>query len=179
MKGLITCWSPVAGLVFVGRPLFWNVSLISFTELCVMEMQYIVGRWNRIHHYCSHGGSSFGKMGNCSRNKHGENNENPGRIAQSVQWLGYGVEVPGFGPRQRHETSSLCLFQNFQTSSVVHQPPLQRKPAAFSPGVNRPEREADLLSPYAEVKNDCSYTAVPLTCLHEVCKEIFTFLFWK
>jgi hypothetical protein len=81
-------------------------------------------------------------------------------IGRSVYWLGYGLDDRGSIPG----TARDCFL--FATASRpaqgLTQPPIQWVPRAFTPGVRRSGREAELLSPSpAKVKNAWSHTSTP------------------
>ena len=80
-------------------------------------------------------------------------------ITQSVQWLRYALDGPGFKTRNEQE-----IFPISKTSK----PALGPTHRSFL-GVKRPGRDADHSSPTsAEVKDGWSYTSTPTICLHGV-----------
>jgi hypothetical protein len=61
---------------------------------------------------------------------------------------------------------TFSVLHSFQTGSGRTQPPIQWVPWALSPGVKRPEREADHSAPsITEVKNGVTISPLP-TRLH-------------
>jgi hypothetical protein len=80
-------------------------------------------------------------------------------VAQSVQWLGYGLD-----DRVWFQARAGILFfaTAFRPALGPTQPPIQWVPGALSLGVKRPRREADHSSTsIAEVKNARTYTSTP------------------
>jgi len=62
-------------------------------------------------------------------------------------------------------------------SSGAHQTSYSMGTGFFS-GVKRPKRFVDHCPPYsAEVKNEWSYTSIPVLCLHDVDSHGFTFVY--
>jgi hypothetical protein len=81
------------------------------------------------------------------------------RIAQSIQWLGYGLDNWGWVPvRDRGRAGNISLRHRVQTGDGA-QPASQRIPVALSPGLKRPGRHHSPSS--TEVKNGWSYTFIP------------------
>jgi hypothetical protein len=83
-------------------------------------------------------------------------------IPQSVQWLGCGLDDPGFNSQQQQEI--LLSYHTSRLALETSEPPLHWKE-----GVKWPRREVDhLLTSSTEVKNKWRCTATSHTCLHRV-----------
>jgi len=84
-------------------------------------------------------------------------------VTQSVYKLGYGLDDRGSIPGRGNNGIFLSSLPPYRPALRPTQPPIQRVPAALSPGVKQPVREADhpLLSS-AEDKNAWSYTSTPV-----------------
>jgi hypothetical protein len=93
-------------------------------------------------------------------------------VAQSVQWLGYGLDNRGSIHARGTDffSSPLHLFTtSSRTALRPTQPPIQWVPGALSLRVKRPGCEAEHSPPSsAEVKNAWSYTSIPPIRLHGV-----------
>jgi hypothetical protein len=85
--------------------------------------------------------------------------------AQSVKWLGYGLDDRGPIPGRGRYFFFFVMLSRPALGPT--QPPTQRVPGTTTPGVKRPGREAGNSPPSsAKIKNEWSYTSTP--CLHGV-----------
>jgi hypothetical protein len=80
----------------------------------------------------------------------------PNDTAQSVQQLGYGMDVRGTMVRLPAEARDSSLLQTVQTGSEAHPASYSIGTGALSLWIKRSGREADHSSPSAQVKNECS-----------------------
>jgi len=92
-----------------------------------------------------------------------------------VQWLGYGLDDPGFESRQRLE-----FFSSPDSPNWLQNPPSLQFSGHDGPslGPKWPALDVDHIpASSAEVTNKWSYTFIPRVCLHGVQKVNFTFTF--
>ena len=95
-------------------------------------------------------------------------------IAQSVQWLRYGLENSGFKSRQDQGILSSPKRPDRLWGPTQH--PVQWEQEVLSPEVNRPVREAmDSSSRSIDVRKEWKYTSNLAIYLHGLCKENVTF----
>jgi hypothetical protein len=76
--------------------------------------------------------------------------------------LGYGLDDRGSIPGEANDGIYFLFATASRPALGPTQPPIQQVKESLSPGVNRPEREADHLPPFsAEIKNAWNYTFTP------------------
>ena len=86
-------------------------------------------------------------------------NHSPFFISHSVQWLGYGTDIPAIADRFSAAALDLSLLQSAQNTSSIQRALYSMRSRVSSPAAKRLEREADhLYLPSTEVKNMWSYT---------------------
>jgi hypothetical protein len=93
-----------------------------------------------------------------------------GRIAQSLQWLGYGLHCSITGMLKR-------LFScPKRPEQLWDSPNLQRPPAvSFPPGITRPGLEVDHLHPSVVEGNEWSHISTPPICLPGEGRDSYIF----
>jgi hypothetical protein len=86
--------------------------------------------------------------------------------------------LPYFEFKILQHDGSTCppLRRDVKNVSAAYPPFTQSVPGSISPWVKRLGCEDNHQLPYSDdVKNEKSYTPVPLTCLHDVCRENLAF----
>ena len=174
-QGFITCWRPVAGLVF----LRWASAFLKCYLNIIQRTVYngnAISYWplepNIITvHIVFRPLKKWEIFPEINTEKKRESRQESSVSTVTRLWGG------GSGVRTPAEARNLLSLSSPKLPGRLCGPPTAywKTACSISPGVNGPEREADLLSPCAEVKNDCSYTALAfMKCVRKIlpfCSE--------